>query len=1072
MLRLRSRGNCTSVMTAIVLFSCASHLFAQEGEKSAPAAIKQYRDAVAFQNRAVYDLAADEWTKFLKDYSKDPLAGKAQHYLGICQLQLKQYDEAAASFKKAIEDYPASDVTEQSYLNLGLSQYSIAQAGKSEAYDAAVQTFETLLSKYPNSGQTAQALFYQAESLYARGKKEEAIPIYSRFAEGHKESPQRPEALYALGVTQEELNRLVEAGVIYDLFLKDYPTNALHAEVVMRRAETYFAQKQFAEAETWFGKAAATPDFKLADYALVRQGASLYELKKYPEAAALYVSVVDRFPKSQYLETARLAAGNCFYLADNFPEAKKWLQRVVDSGGEPAIEAGHWLAKSLLKDKKPEEALAVTEKLIPQAEKSSFLANLKMDQADALYEMPGRRGESTSIYAAIAKDHPKNALAPQALYMAAFSALGKSQYQNAFDFADAFLKDYANDVLAADVRYVAAESSLQLGKYPGAQKLYQELIEQQPTHADIETWKVRLGLVTFLAKQYAETVNVLSPILATLKTPDAVAEAQYLIGSAQLEQQKYDEAVKSLAASLKAAAKWRQADETWINLASALRQLGKLPEAKAAAQKVVTEFPSSKLLDRAHYRLGDIAYAQNDYKTAEAEYRTVIEKWPTSSVAPNALYSLGWAQIGEQKYEDAIHTLTAMIEKYSDNSLVPRGRYARAIARQQTKEFAPAIEDLQVFLQSSPSATEKGDAMYLVGLCQAGLQEHGVAVKTFNQLLAEDPQYAGLDKVLYELGWTLKSEKKDVEASAAFSRLATERPDSPLAAECLYHVGEAQYAAKDFSAAANSYFAAMDKATKSKAKGDLAEKAAHKLAWAYYQQGEFDKAAKSFEYQTATFRGGELEADALFMTAESRFKQNQFPAALSAYNKSLAKPPANQDFQVLAALHAGQSAAQSKKWNDSLALLEKGASQFKESPYFPELLYEQAWALQNLGKVDDAFKLYQQVTLATEREVGARARFMMGEIEFEKKNYKEAVRSFFKVAYGYGYPDSPEPMHKWQANAAYEAARCFENLASQDNAKKDQMLDQAKKSYRELIEKYPASDKVGLAKSRLAALGS
>jgi TolA-binding protein len=69
--------------------------------KSSPAAVRQYRDAVAFQNRQVYDLAADEWESFLKQFAQDPLALKARHYLGVCKLQLKKYDEGRSQIRVA-----------------------------------------------------------------------------------------------------------------------------------------------------------------------------------------------------------------------------------------------------------------------------------------------------------------------------------------------------------------------------------------------------------------------------------------------------------------------------------------------------------------------------------------------------------------------------------------------------------------------------------------------------------------------------------------------------------------------------------------------------------------------------------------------------------------------------------------------------------------------------------------------------------------------------------------------------------------------------------------------------------
>ncbi len=90
--------------------------------KSTPAAIRQYRDAVALQNQGVYDLASDEWESFLKKFPEDPLAAKARHYLGVCKLQVKKYDEAAAAFLTVLKTWPNFELAEDTYLDLGLAQ--------------------------------------------------------------------------------------------------------------------------------------------------------------------------------------------------------------------------------------------------------------------------------------------------------------------------------------------------------------------------------------------------------------------------------------------------------------------------------------------------------------------------------------------------------------------------------------------------------------------------------------------------------------------------------------------------------------------------------------------------------------------------------------------------------------------------------------------------------------------------------------------------------------------------------------------------------------------------------------
>jgi len=1025
---------------------------------SSPAAIRQYRDAVTLQNQSAYDLAVDEWAKFLEKFPQDPLAAKAQHYLGVCKLQLKDFDAAVQTFQKVIDAYPNSELLETSYLDLGLAQYSLGQAGKAEQYDKAAATFAATLAKFPQGKEAAQALFYEGESLYAAGKKEPALKAYAEVVEKHKDTTFRADALYALGVTREELGKHAEAGTAFDQFIKEFPKHALRSEVIMRRGETLFGQGQFDTAEGWFAAAARSKNPALADQATIRQAVCLYEQKKYDAAAELYAALPTKFPNSTLKPAAALAAGNCYYLAGKLDEARKWLVEAAQSS-DSAPEATHWLARVLLKQRQPAEALAAVEKILPAAGQSPFAVNLLMDQADAIYEVPARRAEAIKLYAALAEKNPQHAVAAQALYMAGFASLGQGDYAAARKYADAFLKSHPNDTLAPDVQYVAAEADLQVNKNADAEKLYRDLIAQHAKHPDVDAWKLRLALSLSLQGKHQEAVTVLLPLAGALKSKDLIAEADYLLGSAYFELKQNDKAVQSLQASVAAQPQWRQADETLLALAAAYRQLNKLPEAGAAAARVLKEFPHSQVLDRAHFRAGEYAYAAGNYPGAAAEYREVIEKFPQSPLVPHALYGLAWAQLGQKDYSAAEATLTNLLNKFPQHPLAARAHYARATARQPLHQYAPAIDDVQAFLKSEPPKGDKSDARYVEGLSRVGLKEFPKAVEIFRAILADDAGYAGADKVLYELGWALKSDHKEPEAGEAFARLAKDYVQSPLAAEGLYHVGEAHYQAKDYAAAAADYTQAVEKAGKS----DVGEKALHKLSWAYYQQGDFDKARQSFELQAKTYPAGDLAADASFMASECLFKQGKFEPALAAYRKVLAKPPASKDFQVLLLLHAGQAAGQAQKWDESLKLLERAGKEFATSPFQPDVLFEQATALKNLGRPDPALELYERVTAETDREVSARARFMMGEILFEKSDYKEAVRNYFKVAYGYGYPKAPAAIQKWQANAVFEAAVCFEKMKN---------LDKAKKSYQEVIEKYPKSDRAAEAKQRMAALGA
>ncbi|HVX12542.1 MAG TPA: tetratricopeptide repeat protein [Pirellulales bacterium] len=1037
-------------LAAVLVTACMAIAAAQEAKPRNDAATRQFAAAAALQNRDQFDLAAEEWTKFLKNFAGDPRADRAQHYLGICHLKNKQYAEAAAAFNHLIATYPKSENLSSAWLHLGLAQYNLAVSGRAELYSQAAETFANVLTKFPQSKEVAQAVFYRGESLYALGKKDEAAALYSQVVEKYAKDALYPEALYALGVTQEELGHAAVAGASYDAYLKQFAGGPHAAEVTLRRGETLFAQRQFEVAEKWFAAAAAKNGFADADVATVRQAATLYELHKYVEAAALYASLPQRFPQSKHGPAAQLAAGKCDYLAGNFARARDRLAKTLASGGATGAEAAHWLARSYLKEQNPAEAMKVADAAIPQAAQTAFAAQLALDRADALYDQPARRHDALAAYAELAQKYPNDPLTPQALYMAAFTALQVGDHAHAIGYGEQFLKQFPDKELAADVGYIAAECDLQLGKYDSAVARYDGLLKQYPQRADVATWQVRRGLALFLQKKFAEVVAALEPLLPSLGSKPPFAEAAYLVGSSQNELKQYEAAGETLSRGLAAEPRGRQAADTLLALSLAERRLNKPAQAKAHLQQLVTQFADSAAIDRAHFRLAEDAYQTGDAATAQAEYKLVIEKFAGSPLVPNALYGLAWVQLGAHDNAGAVATLDTLVANHAASELVPRARYARALAREQLKQFGPALDDVKAFLQSNPAGNEKSDARYVLGLCLVGLNQPAEAAQAFRGILDEDAKYPGSDKVLYELAWAMKSLDQNDEATATFRRLAKDYPSSSLVAESLYHVAEAEYQRGSYAPAATAYYEAMQKAGKTA----LGEKAAHKLGWAYFRQNLFDKARQSFGYQRATWPQGTLAADAAFMEGESLFKQGKFAEAVSLYKQ--VDNPAGKDFGVLAALHGAQAQAQLKEWQAALATSVQAAKQFPDSEYVPELLYEQGWAKQNLGQADEALPLYEEVTAKTDREVAARARFMVGEIYFEKKNHAEAVKNFFKAAYGYGYP-------QWQANAQYEAGRCFEVLGKPE---------QAVKSYQEVVEKFPDSDKTPLAKARLEALRS
>ncbi|MDP6443042.1 MAG: tetratricopeptide repeat protein [Pirellulaceae bacterium] len=1055
-------------ITAVVLICVgdpATDAAAQE--KSSQESLTLFSDAANFQNNGAYDLALEEWKKFLGKYPKDPLVPKARHYQGVCQLQLKQYEAAAGSFEQVVKSAPKFELIEDAYLNWAWSQYSAAQTGKKELFVKAAATFGELLTKHPKTKYADQALFFRAESLYMSGKVKESLAPYRQLVKDHAESKLLCDALYALGVSLEELKEFAEAGEAYDQFLSKCKQDPLTNEVRMRKAETLAQTDQLEAAVRLFQEVSDAAGFASADHAAYRRAACLSNLNEFSAAADGYAQLIAKFPATKYKEPATMAAARCYYRADNAAEAKKWLQQVLDKKTKDGPEAAHWLCRIQLREGQHAAAAKLAEQTIAAAEESEYLVHLKLDQADALYEQgdAGRR-QALALFLKAAADHAGHALAPQAAYNAAFAAMELKDYQQALDLSAQFTEKYAEDRLAPDARYVRAESLLQLGRPAEAEKDLRELAELKE-HTESANWVVRLGAALYLQKKYADADTYLTAQVARLKTPPHQAEANYLMGASRFYGDKFDEASTALQASLKHQADWRQADETMLFLGRCQFKLNQIDAAKKTLAQIFEKFPQTAIGDQAHYRLGEIHYAGSQWADAAKEYKAVSDNWPDSLFAPFSLYGSGWSHLRLSEFPAAVAALTTLLEKHGDHQLAAEGQFARAMCQRQLGKFKESIADVDAFLKTEPKGNSLSDALYEKGLAQVGLKDWKAASVTLAGLVESQPEYAHLDKVLYELAWTYKSQGDAAQAATQFAALASKYGDSPLAAEANFHVGEQRYEAKKYVEAAAAYAAA-----KKSTQAELKEKATYKLGWTHFQQEAFKQALTEFGEQLRQFPKGGLAGDALFMKGECSFKLEDYETAFTAFSAAAKTESKDKRIAMLTLLHGGQAAAQLKDWESSLTLLDQAVTKYKDSNDFAEAVYERGRAHQQLK---DAAKAKADFELAADKsrnEVGARARFMLGEIYFGEKSFTAAIRQFQRVMFGYGATRATPETKVWQAKAGFEAARCAE-VQIQDAATagdRAQLIQDAKKFYTYVVQTHPKDDLAAAAKKRLADL--
>ncbi len=864
---------------------------ADEAPVDAPA-VRQYNLAVGLQNKKLFAQAGQRWSAFIKDFPKDPRLANAHHYLGICQLQENKLPEAAASFRTVLTTFPTFAGRDGSQFNLGLVLYNVAGASKKpDDWKAALAAFAEVNAKYAESKHAPSALFYQGECAFSNGDLPAAAATYQKLIATYPASPLLPEVYYALGTTQQGLGNDGDAIATFQTFLQKFPNDPQANESKLRIGMSNFNLKKYAEAEQAFSQLAGLKDFSLADFALLRQAQSLNLRGQFPQAAPLYESLPQKFPKSKHKGAALLAAGQCWFNAGQLAAAQKALAAVTTDKTEKwdeAPEAAYWLGRTLLKLKKSKEAVAEFDRALAAYPSSSFLPQLSFGRIDALYEIPERRKETIRLFLDFAAKYPDHESAPKALYMAALAALQTGDYAAAQKQAAAFLGNakFAKHELFPDALFVSAESFLLAKPADPAQAeaAFRRLATDFPQHPEAPAARVRIGLALNMAQKHDAAIAYLTPLAAELKNPALVAETQFLLGRCHSDAGRADQANAAFLAARDAKPDWDRGDEVLLALAASLQSQKKFPEATAELKKLNAAYAQSPYRDQALYQLAEIAYQEKNYAEAALQYQQLVTQFPKSDLAPAAQYGAGWAFYSKEDFEQAVHGFTALLSAYPQSPVAAKGKFLRGLANRRLTKFEPAAKDLTEFLATKPAEKDSLEARYALALCQIGLKQFEPAAATLATIVKDKPDYVDADKVYYERGYALVALKKPAEAADAFRQLATKYPSSPKAGESWFRVGEYLEETKKFAEAVQAYASGLER-TKD---ADLREKLRYKQAWAQYQNGKYPEAAATLQAQLKEHPEGGLAPAASFLAAESFYRQDKFADALPLYAKLIA----------------------------------------------------------------------------------------------------------------------------------------------------------------------------------------
>lgn len=406
------------------------------------------------------------------------------------------------------------------------------------------------------------------------------------------------------------------------------------------------------------------------------------------------------------------------------------------------------------------------------------------------------------------------------------------------------------------------------------------------------------------------------------------------------------------------------------------------------------EYPN----DDAVYALGAIQYANDDLVEAEKNLRTLTDR--NNSIAQGSYLYLG--QIAERRGD--MNAAAMAFDKAAtmafDQSVAETALYNHIVALTKggNAPFASSISMLEDFLNRYPDSRYASDVQE--SLAAAYFYEHDYvkALASINKVRnPSDATLATKQKILYKLG---TSEITSGNLAQAINHLGEaadmKSSDEALADEARLWLGEALYGSGDYKAAAAAYATAL----RGKLTNENRNTARYGLAYSQFKMKDWSNARKNFaDVAAALDAPASMRADATVREADCLLYLGDYKESAATFLRASKDGAGDADY---AAFRYAVVLGVIDGTDAKMKMLDAFLKEKPSSKWTPEVLLEAGKTMAALDKPDKAAPYFERLTRDFPKDNKSRAGALslalaymkQGEQEKAKKSYMEIIRKW------------------------------------------------------------------------------
>jgi TolA-binding protein len=706
--------------------------------------------------------AREYFSQAIGSHPEGPLADDARFGLAQAFDQLESDAEAERLYRELI-DAEASAVADRALFHLGLLQY---EAGDSKA---ALETWNTLVERFPNTPLRAKASLGRGWALYRLQKYGEAAAALESLSADEKIGV---EAQYWLGMTlraQHQWRRAAETLVVAAGAAEDHPLQAgiaFHAgDSLLRVGDPEGATRHF---DVVLDRAATS---EWADDSLLGKIQAAHELEKHERIDVLAGLFAEQFAESNLASDVQLLHASALMALKKYAQAVGPLESYL-AGEEPPQEVAALaeLVTCFLKLDKIDSAYHAFQRLSDNYPSDALIPELTHKLAEAAYRSGDKELSARLFKNLAANDKPE--YAAQGLSGRAWSQLQAGKMDEAAELFAQLLLNHPKSPLAAEAALTRGQILEQQDKIDGALAMYHRVIQEFSEAEELPEALLRAALIHDNLEQNQQAVVLYTRLVTQ-----------------QPEFPRLDAALYGLA--------WAHAE------------MDSPEQSLQYFRRLHREYPKSKYWADSTYRLAEKASEDEQYDAASELLARLIESKPEADILAHALYLQGRVAARRELWASVEPAMAELLKTAPDSPLRLPAEYSIAEAAYRMNNFERA--DALLAELSKQIAGRKEAWLAMVPLRRAQVAAHfgrwDESLELAKELRRDFPAFARMYEVDYLRGRCFAARAQFEAARRAYLDVinSAEGSRTETAAMAQWMIGETYFHQEDYERARREY---------------------------------------------------------------------------------------------------------------------------------------------------------------------------------------------------------------------------------------------------------------------------